>query len=227
MPAPELIIFDCDGVLVDSEIIAARVRAHMLTKAGHPIDEDEILERYSGMVFRDMLIEVEKHADVPFQASMIDEMQAELEKRLEREIKATEGVRAAISASSIPRAICSNSPSKRIEMMLKKSNLFDLFEGRIYSAVEAPVLRPKPDPDGYVHVARTLGISPENIIVVEDSVHGVHAARGAQMRVLGYTGGSHTQPGHADSLTDAGAETVIARWNDFNATIDAMGQWRA
>ncbi|MFN7093666.1 MAG: HAD-IA family hydrolase, partial [Allorhizobium sp.] len=95
----------------------------------------------------------------------------------------------------------------------------------IYSAKDLGADRVKPKPDIFLHGAKQFNVSPSKCIVIEDSVHGVHAAREAGMRVIGFTGASHTYPSHADRLTDAGAETVIARMQDLPGVIAAMAEW--
>ena len=91
MPSPDLIIFDCDGVLVDSEIIAARVDAALLTEAGYPVDAADVAERFSGLPFREILLEVERESGTPLSASLIERSSKELDRRLGREVRAVEG----------------------------------------------------------------------------------------------------------------------------------------
>lgn len=222
---PELIIFDCDGVLVDSEVIAARVEAEMITEAGFAISPEEMMERYAGLTSRDILLRIEAESQVPFQASLLDRMKVELDKRLAREVKAIEGAAQAVAAVETPYCICSNSRPERIEMMLTKTGLLPLFAGRIHSAQAIPSKRSKPAPDVFLHGAAQMSVEPARTFVVEDSVHGVTGARAAGMRVIGFTGASHTWPGHADALTEAGAETVISRWADFAAVVAALSEW--
>lgn len=223
---PDLIIFDCDGVLVDSEIIAARVEADMITEAGFPITAEEMMERFAGLTTRDILLRLETVSQVPFQASLIDRIRVELDKRLSRDVKAIDGAAAAVRGTTIPYCICSNSPLERIEAMLGRTGLLGLFDRqRIYSAREIPSKRTKPAPDVFLHGAAQMSVDPAKCFVVEDSVHGIAGARAAGMRVIGFTGGSHTWPGHADALTEAGAETVISRWSDFAAVVAALSEW--
>jgi HAD superfamily hydrolase (TIGR01509 family) len=222
---PDLIIFDCDGVLVDSEVIAARVEAEMITEAGFAVSAEEMMERYAGLTTRDILLRIEAEAQVPFQASLIDRIKVELDKRLAREVKAIDGAAHAVSAVRTPYCICSNSRLERIELMLGRTGLLPLFDGRIYSAQEIPSKRSKPAPDVFLHGAAAMSVEPAKCFVIEDSVHGVHGARAAGMRVIGFTGASHTWPGHADALTEAGAETVINRWSDFAAVVAALSEW--
>jgi beta-phosphoglucomutase-like phosphatase (HAD superfamily) len=108
---------------------------------------------------------------------------------------------------------------------LEKTDLYDRFSPYIYSAVEVGSLEPKPAPNVYLHAAAELEIDPREALVLEDSVFGVTAARAAGMRVVGFTGGRHTWPGHADLLTEAGAETVIRRFTDLPAVAEALMAW--
>ena len=222
---PELIIFDCDGVLVDSEIIAARVEAQMITEAGFAITPEEMMERYSGLTTQDILLRIEKESQVPFQATLLDRIKEVLDRRLASDVRAIDGAARAVAGVSQPYCICSNSPAARIEAMLARTAMLPLFEGRIFSAREIPTRRTKPAPDVFLFAAETLKADPGSTFVIEDSVHGITGAKAAGMRVIGFTGGSHSQPGHADRLTEAGAETVINRWSDFAATVAALSEW--
>ena len=221
----DLIIFDCDGVLVDSEIIAAQVESRLLTDAGYPISTEEMGERFSGMTWKNILLEVEREASIPLSASLLEKSEKLLDARLERDVKVIEGVKLALSRLTTPRCICSNSSSARLEMMLTKVGLKPYFEGHVYSAKDLGADRVKPKPDIFLHGAKQFNVSPDRAVVIEDSVHGIRGARAAGMRVIGFTGASHTYPSHADRLTDAGAETVIARMQDLPATIEALSEW--
>ncbi|WP_429929661.1 HAD family hydrolase [Agrobacterium vitis] len=221
----DLTLFDCDGVLVDSEIIAAKVESKLLTEAGYPISVEEMGERFSGMTWKNILMTIEKEVDIPLSASLIDKSEALLDQRLAREVKLVEGVTYALSRLQGPRCICSNSSSPRLDMMLTKVGLKEFFAPHVYSAKDLGAERVKPKPDIYLHGAAQFNVKPQNCVVVEDSVHGIHAARAAGMRVVGFTGASHTYPSHADRLTEAGAETVIARMMDLPAVIAAMAEW--
>jgi HAD superfamily hydrolase (TIGR01509 family) len=225
MSSFELTLFDCDGVLVDSEIIAAKVESKLLTEAGYPISVEEMGERFAGMTWKNILLSIEKEVDIPLSASLIDKSEQLLDQRLAREVKAIEGVQFALSRIKGPRCICSNSSAARLDMMLSKVGLKEHFSPHIYSAKDLGADRVKPKPDIFLHGAKQFNVNPSRCVVVEDSVHGVHAAREAGMRVIGFTGASHTYPSHADKLTDAGAETVIARMTDLPGVIAAMEEW--
>jgi HAD superfamily hydrolase (TIGR01509 family) len=221
----DLIIFDCDGVLVDSEIIAADVESKLLTEAGYPISIEEMGERFAGMTWQNILFQVEREASIPISASLLDKSEKLLDMRLKQDVQAIAGVEAALSRLKLKRCICSNSSTARLEMMLGKVGLKRLFAPHIFSAKDLGADRVKPKPDIFLHGAEQMGVSIEHVVVVEDSVHGIHAARAAGMRVIGFTGASHTYPSHADKLTDAGAETVISRMNDLPGVVAALAEW--
>jgi HAD superfamily hydrolase (TIGR01509 family) len=221
----DLIIFDCDGVLVDSEIIAAQVESMLLTEAGYPISVEEMGERFSGMTWENILFQVEREASIPISASLLDKSEQLLDLRLEQDVQAIAGVQSALSRLNLKRCVCSNSSSKRLDMMLGKVGLKPLFAPHIFSAKDLGADRVKPKPDIFLHGAKQMAVSPSRAVVVEDSVHGIHAARAAGMRVIGFTGASHTYPSHADTLTDAGAETVISRMSDLPGVVAALAEW--
>ncbi|MBM2713300.1 HAD family hydrolase [Mesorhizobium caraganae] len=227
MPQPDLVIFDCDGVLVDSEIIAARVEAELLTLAGFEISAEEIAESYAGLTFKDIMMRVEAKSAIPFQASMIDRAEELVDRKLRSDVRAIDGAREAVAAVTAPRCVCSNSRSERIEFMLEKVGLLPFFAGRIFSGLEIPSKKTKPAPDVFLVAAEKLNANPANTFVIEDSVHGVAGARAAGMRVIGFTGAAHSYPGQADALTEAGAETVIRRWAELGGTIAALSEWSA
>ena len=225
MPQPELVIFDCDGVLADSEIIAARVEAEMLTSAGFSITAEELAQAYSGLTFKDILLRIEQEAAVPFQATLLDDVEKRVDQRLAREVRAIEGAHEAVAWVRGKRCVCSNSGRARVETTLARTRLAPFFEGAVFSVEDMASGRPKPAPDIFLHAAKAMAAEPAATFVVEDSVHGVAGAKAAGMRVIGFTGASHSHPGHADLLTEAGAETVIRRWADFPAVIGALMKW--
>ncbi|TPK95872.1 MULTISPECIES: HAD family phosphatase [unclassified Mesorhizobium] len=225
MPQPDLVIFDCDGVLVDSEIIAARVDAELLTSAGFEISAEELAETYAGLTFKDIMLRVEEKSRIPFQASLIDREEELVDRKLRADVRVIDGAREAVAAVTAPRAVCSNSRTERVEFMLEKVRLLPFFAGRIFSGLDIPSKKTKPAPDVFLYAAEQLGANPKNTFVIEDSVHGIAGARAAGMRVIGFTGAGHSYPGHADALTEAGAETVIRRWAELNSTIAALSEW--
>ena len=228
MPQIDLVIFDCDGVLVDSEYLAAQIESELLAIEGYEITPEELSERYAGLIFLDILKEIEKQSDVPLSVSLIEKVPELFKKRMKDELLGIDGAREAVEAVAklYPYCICSNSKSQDIKHMLTIVGLYDLFENKIFSAPEVGTGKVKPAPDVYLYAADKMHAKPENTIVIEDSVHGVRGAVKAGMRVVGFTGGSHAYRGLADVLTEAGAETVIAHHTDLLAVLKAMSEWK-
>ena len=222
----DLIIFDCDGVLVDSEIIAAEVESKLLTEAGYPIGVEEMGERFAGMTWQNILLTIEREAAIPLSASLLDKSEKLLDARLARDVKVIDGVKFALSRLRKPYCICSNSSSHRLDMMLSKVGLKEIFAPHVFSAKDLGPDRVKPKPDIFLHGAAQFGADPARTLVVEDSVHGITGARAAGMRVVGFTGASHSYPSHADRLTEAGAETVISRMSELPDVIAALAEWQ-
>jgi len=222
----KLVIFDCDGVLVDSEYLAAQIHAELLSRAGFPITEQEMIEHYTGLSFADILQIIEKTADKPVSAALLDQADTLFKQRLKQDLTAIAGVRDCVETIRrqlhLPYCICSNSASANIKTMLEQVKLYDLFRGRIFSAPETGSKKTKPAPDIYLFAAEKAGVAPGACIVLEDSVHGAKAAVAAGMRVVGFTGGRHARPRLSGDLMEAGVETVIARQSDFPATIRAL-----
>lgn len=225
MPPIDLVIFDCDGVLVDSEIIAARVEAELLTKAGYEIDAEELARLYSGLTFREIMLRIEQESRQIFQASLIDEAEKLVDRRLAAEVRAIDGAHEAVASVTGKRCICSNSGRERLGTTLARTRLSPFFKDAVFSSLDTPSAKPKPAPDVFLYAAERMNADPRKTFVVEDSVHGVAGAKAAGMRVIGFTGASHSHPGHADLLTEAGAETVIRRWADFPAVLAALAEW--
>lgn len=223
-----LFLFDSDGVLVDSEIIAAHVDSEILTELGAPISVEDVIRRFAGLTFRKTVELVEKESDKKLPEAIFARQKKALEERLTKELKAIAGVDRLLDhldRMDAKRCVCSNATSERMRLTLGKTQLFDRFASNIFSAVEVGDKQPKPSPNVYTHAAEQFGTPPRDCIVIEDSLFGVTAAREAGMRVVGFTGGGHTWPGHADVLTEAGAETVIDRLSDLPAVAEAFKVW--
>lgn len=227
MPALALALFDCDGVLVDSEIIAARLEAEMFAEAGYEISAEELAERFAGLTLPRILELVTEETGIRFPDEFAARVEKETDVRLGRDLEAIAGVQEMLDAVDLPRAICSNSSSARLELSLKPLGLWDRFRPYVYAAREVGSKKGKPAPDVYLYACEQFGVAPHEAVVLEDSVHGVAAAAAAGCRVVGFTGGGHSYPGHAEALSEAGAETVIARLRDYPAVVAAMTEWDA
>lgn len=221
-----LTIFDCDGVLVDSEIISAAVEAELLQGVGYQITTRQIAERFVGLSWPDILRTLEGETGLPLFALLGDKVETVLDERLQREVQIIEGVAAALQQLPYPRCVCSNSKIGRLDVMLSKVGLRELFAPHIFSAKTLGEGRSKPKPDIFLYGAKEMGAEPANTIVVEDSVHGVIAARAAGMHVIGFTGASHTYPAHAIRLKEAGAGLVVSHMADLPDAIQTFARTR-
>ena len=187
MPEPvDLVIFDCDGVLVDSERLAVRVEARLITELGWPLTEDEVLQRFVGRSDAYMRGEIEQALGRP-----VPEWQsrylAELHAAFEAELQPVDGIHEALADLPYATCVASSGTHEKMKVTLGLTGLLPVFDGRIFSAVE--VNRGKPAPDLFLYAAERSGVAPEQCVVVEDSKAGVEAARAAGMRALGYAGG--------------------------------------
>ncbi|MEX6504855.1 HAD family hydrolase [Jiella sp. M17.18] len=226
MPQPLLVIFDCDGVLVDSEILAAEVEAKLLKEEGIDVEPGDFAARFAGLTWPVILQRLIEETGVRLPASFAEKVDAEIDRRLAEDVEEIAGAHEVLDRLALPRCICSNSSMHRLELELDHVGLWHVFTPYIYSAPEVGTKKGKPAPDVFLHACSELGVEPNRAIVIEDSVHGVTAAAAAGCRVVGFTGGRHSYPGHADSLTEAGAETVISRLMDFPAVIEAFAAWQ-
>jgi len=181
----ELVIFDCDGVLVDSERLAVRTEAEILASLGWPLTEAEIVERFVGRSAAHMLQEIER------QLGRSIDWGAEFEPRyrevFERELVLVPGIVEALDAITTPVCVASSGSHDKMRFTLGKTGLFDRFDGRIFSADQ--VEHGKPAPDIFLFAAAQMGATPGRCAVVEDSVSGVRAALAAEMTAFAFAGG--------------------------------------
>jgi HAD superfamily hydrolase (TIGR01509 family) len=181
----DLVIFDCDGVLVDSERLAVRAEAEILTRLGWPLSEGEIVERFVGRSATYM------HGEIERQLGRKVDWDAEFESRYQelfmRELAPVPGVREALGQITGMRCVASSGSHERMRFTLGITGLYPSFEGRLFSADD--VERGKPAPDVFLHAADRMGVPPERCAVVEDSISGVTAGLAAGMAVFAYAGG--------------------------------------
>ncbi|HYF07595.1 MAG TPA: HAD-IA family hydrolase [Acetobacteraceae bacterium] len=213
MAAPMLVIFDCDGVLVDSEAFVGRIHAEALAAAGFPLTEAEIARRFTGHTDAEMYAAIEADAGRPVPPGYHEGVKAAIERAYRRDLRAIPGVEAAIDAAPGPVCVASSSAPSKLRLGLAVTGLLPRFDPHVFSAAE--VARGKPAPDLFLHAAARMGAAPGDCLVIEDSLAGVAAARAAGMRIVGFSGGSHCGPGHADRLATAGAERVFSAMADL------------
>jgi HAD superfamily hydrolase (TIGR01509 family) len=203
-----LVIFDCDGVLVDSEMLACGVEARALTAAGYPITTAEVAHRYVGVSDGDMRRAIEQESGRTLPDDHVARCAAELEDVFRRELRAVQGIAAvvdAVKASGRPVCVASSSSPERLRLALGLTGLWERFAPHVFSA--KMVARGKPAPDLFLLAAREMAVEPAACLVVEDSAPGIRAAG---MTPIGFTGGSHCGAGHDARLREAGAEPICA-----------------
>ncbi len=187
---PALVIFDCDGVLVDSEPLSLGTLTAALNRIGVAIDVDTVRSRFAGTSMTSIMEHIARdYPGVAVPEDFVAAVKLETLGVFDRELRAMAGVAAAVQALDIPACVASSSDPVRLRHSLTLTGLLPLFDGRLYSS--AMVRHGKPAPDLFLHAAAEMGAEPRDCLVVEDSVPGVIAARAAGMRVLGFTGGGH------------------------------------
>jgi HAD superfamily hydrolase (TIGR01509 family) len=199
-----LVIFDCDGVLVDSEPIAARLTAEAVSELGWPMSAELAKAEFLGDTFSNIIRRIEQKLGRKVPPDWPARSQANLLAALERELQPVPGVRSAIEtliAAGVQVAVGSQGSHQKMELTLRVTGLLPFFEGRIFSATQ--VANPKPAPDLFLLAAETLGFAPADTVVIEDSTRGVKAALAAGMRILGYTASVGR-----DAIVAAGAEPI-------------------
>jgi HAD superfamily hydrolase (TIGR01509 family) len=205
---PELVIFDCDGVLVDSEVIALGIMRRRLSEAGLRLTDQETRERFLGRRLDSSLLGIETELGAPLPENFRDEFSREILTAFARELKGIEGVPQAIEGLRARVCVASSSGYGRLRLSLRAAGYETMFAPNIFSA--ADVAEGKPSPDLFLHAARIMGVEPKDCLVIEDSVAGVAAGRAAGMVVFGFVGASHfLPPDEGADLTASGAELLF------------------
>jgi HAD superfamily hydrolase (TIGR01509 family) len=184
--AYELVIFDCDGVLVDSEPLSNRILAERLTAIGLPTTTEDAIRDYMGRSWKTDQEIIEGRLGRPLPDGWVDAYHAEVIAAFATELAPVAGIAAALDAIPLPWCVASSSAHPRIRAALEATGLIERFAGRIFSATD--VEHGKPAPDLFLHAARECGAEPERCVVVEDAAPGAEAGRRAGMDVLGYAG---------------------------------------
>jgi len=221
---PAALIFDSDGVLVDSEAIHIVAERELLATHGIDIAYDDYLTRFVGMRDIDWLAAVAAEfaaRGVPFpEAAFDEELSAAVDARIATDLVAIDGIAEVVASFAGPVAVASSADPQRLRRKLTIAGLIDLFEPHIYSGAE--VENGKPAPDLFLHAAARLDVAPDTCLVVEDSTNGVRAGCAAGMRVVGFTGGAHADDDLARRLLEAGADAVVASHAELSDRISAM-----
>lgn len=220
MPNLELVIFDCDGVLVDSEVISNRVLARLLTAEGLPRTLAETRRDYQGLLLDEIATRTEESLGRPVSPDFLERFQAERNEEFRRELQPVPGAADAvrrIKAAGIPVCVASQGKLKKTRMTLGLTGLDRLFDPEaVFSAYS--VARGKPHPDLFLHAAQTMGAEPSACVVVEDTPSGVTAGVAAGMRVFGYTADSDPA-----ALRAAGAERLLESLSELPGALGLEG----
>jgi HAD superfamily hydrolase (TIGR01509 family) len=219
----DAVIFDCDGVLVDSETICLRVELECLAEIGLTYDRDLYADRFLGTnttdFFRLLNDDHHRHFGRALPDGLAEDMHRRIVTAMAAEVAAIHGVHDTIAALKVPKAVASGSSAESLQLKLRKVALFDAFAPHIYSAQIVP--RGKPAPDIYLHAAAQIGVAPARCVAVEDSVNGTTSALAAGMRVIGFTGGGHCSPTQTARLHAAGASHVATNMSELSALLQS------
>jgi HAD superfamily hydrolase (TIGR01509 family) len=221
-PGWDLVIFDCDGVLIDSERLTIEVEVALLAEAGVAITGDEIIERYVGISMTAMIADLEARFGRPLGDEFAARHALQVREVFERELQAMPGI--ADVLAGLPGKICvaSSSSPERLRHTLGIAGLYDRFDPHIFSATM--VVRGKPAPDLFLHAAERMGSAPSCCLVIEDSVPGIEAAAAAGMSAIGFIGGSHCRRGHAARLSARGAAMVVQAMSEMLPAIAELSR---
>ncbi len=211
-----LVIFDCDGVLVDSEPLANRIFAEQLARAGLNLPVDEVMRRFVGRTKAGCIAHAEELLGRRLPADFGDAWDKALYGALAKELRTVRGVEEMLDRLEVPYCVATNSSRERLRIALEATGLLARFEGRMFSAAEVP--NPKPAPDLFLHAASVMGVEPGRCAVIEDTPTGVRAAVAAGMTALGYCGAPHTD---AAALQSAGAN-LFQHMDDLLRTLSAV-----
>jgi HAD superfamily hydrolase (TIGR01509 family) len=215
--AADLVIFDCDGVLVDSEPLAAAALAAELADAGIATTAAECLDNYTGLSLESVIAGIEARWARTLPPDFRERLKQRDYDAFRRHLRPIPGVAALLESLKTPKCVASSGSLEKLAVTLGATGLMRYFAPNVFSAEE--VARGKPAPDLFLYAARRMGAPAAQCIVVEDSIAGVTAARAAGMKVIGYAGGSHANHGYADGLRKVGAEKVVTDMEQLAAAL--------
>jgi HAD superfamily hydrolase (TIGR01509 family) len=209
----DLVIFDCDGVLIDSELLSVEADIACLAEDGIALTATEILDRYVGVSMAGMIADIEARYGRVLPTDFAVRHRRRLAALFAERLRPVKGIEAVVDSVDGDKCVASSSALDRLDLSLSLVGLRERFAPHIFSATQ--VARGKPAPDLFLFAAARMGAIPARCVVIEDSPAGVAAAIAAGMVAFGLTGGCHCRPGHAARLTAAGASCVAARAQDL------------
>jgi HAD superfamily hydrolase (TIGR01509 family) len=219
--ADKLIIFDCDGVLVDSEPLSAEAYERVYDKHGMSGVGAEVIAQCVGMKQADIIVKIRELTGHQFPDHAHDDIWAETKLLFAEKLAETEGLRHFLEKLPVARCVASSSSLERIHHSLEITGLAQFFGEAIFSS--SMVKRGKPAPDIFLYAAEKMGADPSRCVVIEDSPFGVEGAVAAGMVAIGYTGGGHTYDGHGEKLKSRGAAVSCASWDAVREELATRG----
>jgi HAD superfamily hydrolase (TIGR01509 family) len=218
VPAIGLVIFDCDGVLVDSEPLAFRVLLEGLTAAGHVMEEQAAYDRFLGRSLANLQSVLRREFGVELSREQLEGMRLNLFEAYRQELAPMPGIFEVLDKLTVPYCVASSSLPDRIRLSLDVTGLLPRFDPHLFSATM--VARGKPEPDLFLHAAREMGVAPDACLVIEDSAAGIEAAKKAGMTVFAFTGGGHARrPSYRQALEALGPAAIFDEMRDLPAMI--------
>lgn len=216
------VLFDCDGVLVDSEVIALRVEMEMLAEQGLHFTRDDYAARFMGLSTEAFHVAIDAEAQQRLGRPISESIRQSERLRavMVAEMKVVPGVEAALAGLNLSKAIASSGSMEGLQRKLTRTGLWPLFAPHIYGADH--VANAKPAPDLFLHAAAALAVAPADCLVIEDSVNGVIAAWAAGMTVWGFLGGGHADAALGERLKAAGAQRLLADWAEARMCLSAL-----
>jgi HAD superfamily hydrolase (TIGR01509 family) len=209
----DLIIFDCDGVLVDSEVLSCQCLTEVLGRHGIGLETAEALDLFLGRSTAAVLEHYRGRGD-DLPDSFLDDLRVSVRASFGASLQPIPGVAAVLDGLSTPHCVASSSDLDRVALSLTRTGLASCFGDHVFTS--QMVARGKPAPDLFLHAAEKMGVAPARTLVIEDSISGVTAAKAAGMTVWGFVGGSHYESRDGQAmLSAAGADRVFARMDDF------------
>lgn len=217
----KLLIFDCDGVLVDSEALLVELEMTFLKEHGLNFTIDSYLDQFMGIPANDWIDRVTKllveKKGQPLADDFFSPLEVAITRKMDEDLRPISGASDAINTLAYTKCVASSSSINSLNKKLNRTGLYDQFSPHIFST--QLVDKGKPAPDLFLHAAKVIGAKPRDCVVIEDSSNGVTAGKRAGMQVIGFTGGGHCPPGHATSLRDSGADFIA---NDFSDIVSLL-----
>lgn len=215
------VLFDNDGTIVDSEIIAVRTTLSLLAPYGFQMSEQEYSRRFPGLLERDILAIIQKEYGIRVADNYFDQLRTLHNTAFDRELRAITGMPTIFRNLKTPKSMVSNGSVRHVERCLRRVRLRSALDGHIFSAEH--VERPKPHPDVYHLAVEKLSLKPAEILVVEDSPTGVVAAKEAGLQVVGFLGAAHIHDGHDTRLLECGADFIAEDAKSLGKLLEKFG----